>query len=98
MELNIVERSVIHLRRDHIKTWRDKDDMYWLARLIEEVGELGASLVGDHNDTPEWELTQISAICINWLEMRHEKHLDTEMFPTLEAEEDFYNTVSGSGG
>jgi hypothetical protein len=50
--------------------WRDRDDMYWLARLMQEVGELGSSLVGDHDDTPEHELVQIASIAINWLDKR----------------------------
>ena len=50
--------------------WRDKDQAYWFARLVQEVGELGSSLVGDHADSPDWELSQIAAICLNWLEYR----------------------------
>lgn len=37
---------------------------------MQEVGELAGSLVGDHEGPPEWELRQIVAICINWLDMR----------------------------
>ncbi len=48
-----------------------RDDSYWFARLVEEVGELGASLVQDHPDTPDHELIQIASICINWLEKRY---------------------------
>lgn len=69
-ELSEVERAVTEHRRGFTTHWRDKPDSYWLARLMEEVGELAGSLVGDHDDPPEWELTQIAGICINWLEMR----------------------------
>ena len=50
--------------------WRDRDEFYWLARLMQEVGELSSSLVGDHPDTPEHELRQIASIVINWLGKR----------------------------
>jgi hypothetical protein len=53
--------------------WQDKDDFYWLARLMQEVGELGSSLVGDHKDTPEHELLQIATISLNWLARRYEQ-------------------------
>lgn len=54
----------------HNDKWRDDPDSYWFARLVEEVGELGGSLVGNHDDPPEWELKQIATICMNWLDMR----------------------------
>jgi len=68
-----VNDAVVDLVRQHVTTWRDKPDAYWFQRLVGEVGELGCSLAGDHKDPPEWELAQIAAICINWLDMR-EKH------------------------
>jgi hypothetical protein len=36
--------------------WRDKPEGYWLARLMEEVGELAAASVGDHQHLPDDEL------------------------------------------
>lgn len=51
----------------HRETWQDRDDAYWFQRLVSEVGELGASLAGDHDDPPEWELAQIASIARNWL-------------------------------
>lgn len=62
---------VLALKEQHKETWRDEEESYWLARLMQEVGELGSSLVGDHEDSPDWELSQIAAICLNWLEMRN---------------------------
>jgi hypothetical protein len=67
--MNII-KAVIELKEQHSDKWRDAPESYWLARLMQEVGELGSSLVGDHDDPVEWELMQISAICLNWLEMR----------------------------
>lgn len=66
--------EVLRLKLEHVKTWRDKPESYWFARLVQEVGELGSSLVGDHDDSPDWELAQIAAICLNWLEMREHAH------------------------
>lgn len=57
----------------HKKVWRNEDDWFWLAGLLEEVAELGNVLAGKHADTIEWELKQIAAICINWLEMCYER-------------------------
>lgn len=65
-----VTDRVLQLKQEHAQTWRDQPESYWLARLMQESGELASSLVGDHDDPPEWELTQIAAICLNWLEMR----------------------------
>lgn len=67
--MNTTEQ-VLQLKQQHIETWRDKPESYWFARLTQEVGELGSSLVGDHDDPPERELKQIAAICLNWLEYR----------------------------
>jgi hypothetical protein len=47
--------------------WQDESESYWFARLVEEVGELGASLANDHEHTPDVELRQIATIAMNWL-------------------------------
>lgn len=65
-----VEMQVIELRRKHQTTWRDKSDWFWLMGLWEEVLELTFSMLGLHRGPIDWELTQISAICMNWLEKR----------------------------
>ena len=62
--------GVWQLKCKYQTTWREKSEDYWFKRLIEEVGELGASLADDHDDPPEWELKQIAAICWNWLDYR----------------------------
>ena len=69
-ELRLQLRPVAYLVREHWSTWRDKDDCYWLVQLVEEVGELAQSLVGEHEHEPELELAQIASICVNWLTMR----------------------------
>ena len=56
--------------------WRDRDDSYWLMRLVQEVGELASSLACDHDDTPEHELKQIGSIAINWLAKREAQRDD----------------------
>ncbi len=63
-------KTTFDLLEQHKGTWRDKPEDYWLARLMQEVGELASSLVGDHDDPVEWELSQIAAICMNWLRYR----------------------------
>jgi hypothetical protein len=64
---------VLELKEQHKDTWREQTESYWYQRLVGEVGELGCSLAGDHDDPPEWELMQIAAICLNWLESRRNK-------------------------
>jgi hypothetical protein len=67
-EANI--KKVISLAETHASTWRDMSEMYWLARLVEEVGELSSAIVGRHEHAPDLELAEIASICINWLDMR----------------------------
>ncbi len=62
------EVAVIKIARQFADYWTDKDDDYWLKRLMQEVGELAGVLAGDHDDTIEHELEQISSIAINWRE------------------------------
>jgi len=54
-------------------TWRGGADCYWLAKLVEEVGELAVAIVGIHEHTVEHELDQIGSICMNWLVHRKER-------------------------
>ena len=61
---------VLALKAEHAQTWRDKNDHFWLAGLVEEVLELTSALEGRHKHAPEVELTQIAAIALNWLELR----------------------------
>jgi hypothetical protein len=68
-----IRRSIVSLAVQHKDTWRDKPESYWFARLVQEVGELGSSLVGDHDDPAEWELKQIATICENWLRLREQQ-------------------------
>lgn len=62
--------AVLALKAEHIQTWRNKSDTYWLAGLAEEVLELTSALEGRHEHAPEVELMQIAAIALNWLELR----------------------------
>ena len=63
------------LRDTHLLTWREKSQSYWLLGLLEEVWELAWSLMGLHRHQPEQEITQIAAICMNWMEHRWQKNL-----------------------
>ena len=71
-------KKVIQQLANHVNLraslWQDKDDHYWFERLVEEVGELGASLTGDHPHTPDSELAQIVSISINWLLKRDREY------------------------
>lgn len=62
--------DVIALKEKYRELWRERPESFWLARLMQEVGELASVLAGDHSDPLEHELKQIAAICLNWLEMR----------------------------
>ena len=62
-------RGVIELRKKHELKWWEKDDMWWFARLAQELGELGDSLTGEAPSTEKHhELRQIASICLNWLD------------------------------
>lgn len=68
-------REIIEHAYIHGDMWRDKGNLYWLIRLLEEVTELILSLAGIHKDDPEWEIKQIATIAINWLAHRREGHI-----------------------
>jgi len=70
---SMVEQKVIGLKRVHSQTWRDCGQLKWTVGLLEEVWELLLALVGLHRHSPDWELRQIAAIAMNWLEMREER-------------------------
>lgn len=65
----MVLKQVTQLMYKHRYTWRDRSQWYWMYRLLLEVGELGLSLIGLHRGPVEWELLQISSICLNWREI-----------------------------
>lgn len=65
--------AILNLAIYHRETWRNKHQWFWFLSLLEEVLELGLSLLGLHKDRPEHELKQIAAICINWWDYRHQK-------------------------
>jgi hypothetical protein len=64
--------SVLTLAFKHRNTWKDKPIDYWYYRLMEEVGELGASLAGRHEDPPQLELLEIASIAMNFIFRLHE--------------------------
>lgn len=72
----------IHLNADKYREkWKNETELYRLARLLQEVAELGSALVGDHEGSPErplspeHELRQIGGITLNWLAQRYEDKL-----------------------
>lgn len=72
-----ITQSVIELKEKHAGKWRDKSQAYWAWRLTQEVFELLGALLGLHAGPVEWELMQISSICMNWLEARNPQVLPT---------------------
>lgn len=72
-----VAKSVVELKEKHRQTWRDKSQWHWAMGLLEEVIELIGALLGLHKGPVEWELMQISAICMNWIELRNPQSLPT---------------------
>ena len=68
-----MNKQVLELQQKHRLTWRDKPEWYWLCGLLEEVLELAGALCGLHAGPVEWELQQIAAICLNWLEYRKDR-------------------------
>lgn len=64
---------VLRLQNKYKNYWHEKSDAYWFWRLLQEVIELGFSLVGLHKDPSKWEKMQIAAICINWMYLREPK-------------------------
>ena len=70
---NKVLSLVIRHQAAHAHLWRDRDDNYWLQRLMTEVGEASGVLALDHDDTLEHELTQIASIAISWLQLLAER-------------------------
>lgn len=62
-----VVAAVVERANRYSEKWQDETGDYWFARLVQEVGELGSVLVGDHDDTDVHELEQIASIAISWL-------------------------------
>jgi NTP pyrophosphatase (non-canonical NTP hydrolase) len=68
-------QSIAHERTFQDKKWgrQDHPDQYWLAILMEEVGEL-AKCILDRSDKghPDFlrnkELIQVAAVCVAWME------------------------------
>lgn len=50
-------------------TWQEVSRDYWFLRLSEKVGELAGTLTGRHEHSIDHELTQIAAICLNFMRM-----------------------------
>ena len=75
MDKLIVE-EVLRLTDMHQHTWRDQSDTFWMMGLMQEIGELSGALIGRHHHTPETELRQIAAICINWLDYRSTRNAE----------------------
>ena len=65
-------KQTLEYKRKYEAYWRDEPETWWLARLLQEVGELADTLTGETEDDTSLELRQIASICMNWLDMRGE--------------------------
>jgi NTP pyrophosphatase (non-canonical NTP hydrolase) len=70
-----VMREIQEERRRQDEKWGEQnhDDTWWLAILMEEVGELAQAMLhssfgGPHAGTERTELTQVAAVAVQWLE------------------------------
>jgi hypothetical protein len=70
--MNAVDETIA-LKEKYAGKWRDRSQLYWAGRLLEEVAELLGALLGIHAGPVERELAQIASICMNWLELRAER-------------------------
>lgn len=59
--------ATIRLQKRYSAYWRDRSNIYWLWRLLQEFFELCGSVTGFHKDPVKWELMQIASICLNWM-------------------------------
>lgn len=55
-------------------TWHGKSILFWYVSLIEEVIELGLSLLHLHKHKPSLELMQISSVAINFSRELNRRH------------------------
>ena len=74
--------GIIKLVKEHSQTWRDRPETYWFARFVEEVGNLGCSIFGEHwsERAADEVLARIASICINWLDMRQNRRETEQQF------------------
>jgi len=70
-----VMREIQEERQRQDEKWGEQnhDDTWWLAILMEEVGELAQAMLhssfgGPHAGTERIELTQVAAVAVQWLE------------------------------
>jgi len=71
----MITNEVLALKARHAQTWADKPQWFWMVMLMEEIVELLGALLGLHKGPVEWELKQIAAIAMNWLEHRADQGL-----------------------
>ncbi len=71
--MNDTEKMLQERRLKYRGYWYEKSEWYWLKRLLEEVWELIGTMVGWHKHSTDLELSQISTITANWLEMRENR-------------------------
>ena len=65
-------REITAERKMQEETWGEQNhsDERWLVILSEEVGEAAQSILHGNSVNLEYEITQIAAVAIAWLESR----------------------------
>jgi len=66
-------KQILQYKHRYWDYWREHPEEWWLARLMQEVGELADTFTGERpDDARPHELRQIASLCMNWLDMRGE--------------------------
>lgn len=60
-------------RQDRKWGLQNHHDLYWLAILMEEVGEAAKSIIEKKQQDAEKELVQCAAVLVAWLECRRRR-------------------------
>jgi NTP pyrophosphatase (non-canonical NTP hydrolase) len=74
-EQKVMIWHLIQERKEQDSKWgtQDHDDLYWLAILMEEVGELAREVIEGHKLSMSHELIQSGAVCLAWLECKYRR-------------------------
>lgn len=76
--------STIKVQQKNRWRWQGKGNMYWFLQLIRAIFLLFGSLVGLRHEPVRWELMQIAAICLNWMNRQDDDKSRTQPVPPPE--------------
>ena len=77
----VVMRQLIRERRRQDAKWGEQnhDDKTWLAIATEELGEVANAILEDEVASIEFELKQLTAVCVAWLESKERAEFTEEL-------------------